>query len=90
MFALAGASALDAATSFGKQEGNSLLASPNGTFGAKGLGLKAGIAASVLVPEILLRRHRNLRGPLTAVNFGDAAFFSVIAAHNLRIPIANN
>src|SRR5689334_12457450 len=44
--AMVGATAADAATSWGKWEGNSLLASSDGTFGARGLTFKAGMAAA--------------------------------------------
>ncbi|MGA8027349.1 MAG: hypothetical protein WB992_09385 [Bryobacteraceae bacterium] len=90
MFAAAGASALDADTSLGKREGNSLLASSNGTFGAKGVSIKAGIAAAVLVPQILLRHHRNLRTTFITGNFVDAGIFSAVAIHNMGLPEAKN
>lgn len=85
MFMAAGASSADAATSWGKREGNPLLASSNGTFGVKGVSIKAGIAAAVLVPQICLHRHKELKGVFTAGNLGEAAIFSGVAVHNLNI-----
>lgn len=88
MCALVAGTSLDAATSWGKTEGNSLLASSNGTFGAKGLGIKAGMAAAVLVPQIFLRKHKDLKGVFIMGNFGEAAIFSGAAVHNLGVQSA--
>ncbi|MBV9154806.1 MAG: hypothetical protein JO097_00985 [Acidobacteriaceae bacterium] len=85
MFAAAGASSLDAYTSWGKHESNPLLASSNGTFGTKGVVLKAGIAATVLVPQILLRKHREMKGLFASGNLGEAAIFSGVAVHNMGV-----
>lgn len=79
------ASAADAASSWGKQESNPLLASPDGTFGARGLAIKAGIAGALLLPQWLLRRHKQLRTGFIAGNFADAAVFSAAAIHNAGI-----
>ena len=80
-----GATSFDAATSWGKREGNSLLASSNGTFGGKGLAIKAGFAAAVLIPQICLRKHKELRGIFAMGNFGQAGIFTGTAIHNLQI-----
>ena len=85
MLAMAAASGMDAGTSWGKLEGNSLLASPDGRFGAKGVSIKVGIAAGVIIPQILLRRHRELRMPFSLGNFAQAAIFGGIAIHNLGV-----
>ena len=85
MFAAATASGLDAATSWGKTEGNPLLASSNRTFGPKGVSIKAGILTAVLLPQILLRKHDDLKGIFTMGNLVDAAIFSGTAVHNLGI-----
>jgi len=90
MFALAGGSAFDAATSWGKYEKNSLLASQDGTFGAKGLGLKVGLAAAIITPQILLRNHPGIQAKFTFVNFASAGAFSAIAVHNMSVPVAKN
>lgn len=85
MIAMAAASGMDAGTSWGKLEGNSLLASPDGKFGAKGVSIKVGIAAGVIIPQILLRRHKELRMAFSVGNFAQAAIFGGIAIHNLGV-----
>lgn len=85
IFAAAGSTALDAATSWGKTEKNSLLASPDGTFGAKGLSIKAGLAAAVLIPQICLRKHKDLKGAFALGNFAEAGIFAGTAVHNLQV-----
>lgn len=86
MLAMAAASGMDAGTSWGKLESNSLLASPDGRFGARGVSIKVGIAAGVIIPQILLRRHKDLRMPFSVGNFAQAAIFGGIAIHNLGVP----
>jgi hypothetical protein len=85
LVAVAAATSVDAGTSWGKLEGNSFLASSNGTFGAKGLGIKMGVAGAVIVPQICFRKHKELRSFLIIGNFGEASIFSAAAAHNLTI-----
>ena len=85
IFAAVGGTGLDAATSWGKVEGNSLLASSNGTFGAKGLGIKAGLAAAVIIPQICLRKHKDLKGVFAFGNFAEAGIFAGTAVHNLQV-----
>lgn len=82
--AVAGTS-FDAASSWGKLESNSMLASSNGTFGAKGLSIKLSIAAAVIVPQICLRKHKELRPAFVIGNFAEAAVFTAAAVHNLGI-----
>lgn len=84
MSAVAGTS-LDAASSWGKLESNSMLASSSGTFGAKGLSIKLSIAAAVIVPQICLRKHKELRTAFVIGNFADATVFAAAAIHNLGI-----
>jgi hypothetical protein len=76
---------MDAASSWGKLEGNSLLASPDGTFGAKGMSIKVGIAAGVVLPQILLRKHKNLKSKFAIANFAEAGLFGGVAIHNMGI-----
>ncbi|MBV9304385.1 MAG: hypothetical protein JOY62_05860 [Acidobacteriaceae bacterium] len=85
---MVGASAADAATSWGKYEGNSFLASSDGRFGAKGLSIKAAIAGGGIVPQLLLRRHRNLWKPFTVANFVEAGVFTGTSIHNIGVPAA--
>lgn len=85
MLAMAGASGLDAGTSWGKQEANGLLASSDGTFGARGLSIKAGTAAAIILPQILFRKHKDFRAKFAMGNFAGAAVFTGVAIHNVGI-----
>ena len=69
---MAAGTGADAATSWHKSESNGLLASSDGTFGAKGLGIKAGLAGGLLLPQILFRKHKDLRTAFTVGNFAQA------------------
>jgi hypothetical protein len=79
------ATAFDAASSWGKSEQNPLLASSNGTFGAKGVAIKASLAGVSLVPQLIFRNNKGLRKVFTIINFGDTAMFTAIGTHNLGI-----
>jgi hypothetical protein len=79
------ASAWDAASSMGKVERNPLLASSDGAFGAKGIGIKFGLAGLSLAPQLLLRNHRELRKVFAIANFVDAGIFAGVAAHNMGV-----
>lgn len=88
MFAMTAATGMDAGSSWGKREGNSLLASSDGTFGAKGLSIKAGVAAGIILPELLLHHHKDLKSKFAIGNFVEAALFSRVAIHNMGISAA--
>ncbi len=88
--AMVAATALDAGTSWGKYETNSLLASSDGKFGAKGITMKAGFAGAVIVPQIFLRKRKDLRTKFAIANFAEAAAFSGIAIHNMGVPAPKN
>ncbi len=88
MVAMGAATGMDAGSSWGKREGNSLLASSDGTFGAKGLSIKAGVAAGIILPEILLRHHKDLKSKFAIGNFAEAALFGGVAIHNMGIAAA--
>ena len=85
IFAMAAGTGADAATSWHKRESNGLLASSDGTFGAKGLAIKAGLAGGLLVPQILFRKHTDLRTAFTIGNFAQAGIFTGVAIHNAGI-----
>lgn len=85
LVAMGAATSADAVSSWHKQEANGLLASSNGTFGAKGVSLKAGIAAGVLLPQIIFRKHKELRSTFAIGNFAEAGVFTGTAIHNFRI-----
>src|SRR3954454_20932833 len=57
--------ALDAGSSMGKHEANPLLRSSNGTFGSKGIAIKASLAGLTLAPQIAFRNRRDLRKAFT-------------------------
>jgi len=76
---------MDAATSWGRHEGNGLLAQNNGSFGSKGVGIKAGVAVATFVPQIILRKHKELRTPFIIGNFAEAGVFTGTAMHNLTV-----
>lgn len=81
---LAGTSA-DAATSWGKMEGNGLLASPNGQFGVRAVGIKGALAAALLVPQLVLRHNKTMRTRFTIANFVEAGVFTGVSIHNLGV-----
>jgi len=85
IFAMAAATGADAATSWHKREANGLLASSDGTFGAKGLGIKAGLAGGLILPQIIFHRRKDLRTAFTIGNFAQAGIFTGIAIHNAGI-----
>lgn len=85
IFAMAAGTGADAATSWHKRESNGLLASSDGTFGAKGVAIKAGLAGGLLVPQILFRKHTDLRNAFTITNFAQAGIFTGVAIHNAGI-----
>jgi hypothetical protein len=83
--AMVAATSMDAGSSWGKLEGNSFLASSDGRFGAKGLSIKAGVAAGVIIPQVLLRHRKDLKSKFAIGNFAEAALFGGIAARNMGI-----
>lgn len=85
IFAMSAATATDAYSSWHKRETNSFLASSDGDFGAKGVAIKAGIASAVLIPQVLLRRHKDWHLPFAASNFLEAGIFAGATAHNFQV-----
>ncbi len=83
--AMTAGSAADAFSSWHKQEANGLLASSNGTFGAKGVAVKAGIGAAVLVPQIIFRKRRDWHTAFAVSNFAEAGIYAGVTAHNLTV-----
>lgn len=83
--AFGGATGMDAATSWGKHEGNGLLASSNGEFGARGLSIKAGIAAAILLPQLMLHKESRWRNRFLIANLVDAGIFTGVALHNTTV-----
>jgi hypothetical protein len=83
--AAVGATAFDSASSWHKQEFNPLLASNNGTFGGRAVGIKIGAAAVTLIPQFILRKHKDRRTGFILGNLAETALFSGAAIHNLNI-----
>jgi hypothetical protein len=86
--ALVSASALDIASSWGKCcEGNSLLASPDRRFGARGLTIKSGaLGGQLLLQYLVARKHPKLARVLGFVNIAGAGAITAVAIHNYGIP----
>jgi hypothetical protein len=83
--AVIAASALDAHSSWGKQEANPLLANRAGQFGTRGVAIKGVVTAGALGAQWLMLRHRpEARRVATLTNFGVAAVHGAVAAHNYR------
>ncbi len=80
-----GATAFDSASSWHKHEFNPLLASSNGTFGDRAVGIKIGAAVVTLLPQFILRKHKDLRTGFILGNFAETAIYSGGAIHNLNI-----
>ncbi|MEO5953625.1 MAG: hypothetical protein ABIQ44_14255 [Chloroflexia bacterium] len=84
--ALTAASFADVNSSWGKQEANGLLRSSNGTFGAKGLGIKMGMVGGILFgQQMLVERKPGLARALTYTNYGMAGMKLGVAARNYGI-----
>jgi hypothetical protein len=84
IFAMTAGTAADAATSWNRRESNSLLASSDGTFGGKGLAIKGGIAAAMLAPQLIFRKHHDWRTPFAVGNFAEAGIYTGTTIHNLN------
>ena len=82
---LAAATSFDAFSSMGKSESNPLLRSGDGTFGVKGIALKAGLAGGSVAPQIALRRRHDLRRIFEVANFVQTGMFTAIGIHNMGI-----
>jgi len=80
-----GATAFDSASSWHKHEFNPLLASSNGTFGGRAVSIKIGAAAVTLLPQLILRKHKDLRTGFILGNLAATAIYSGGAIHNLNI-----
>ncbi len=81
--AVAGATLLDARSSWGKPELNPLLRGPNGRFGATGVSIKMGsIGAACAFQWFALRKHPELTGTFSGINGGLTSLFSGVALRN--------
>ena len=85
---LAGASALDISSSWGKCcEANRLLASSDGRFAGRGAAIKsASVGTQLLVQYLFARRNPRLTKALSVVNFVGAGALTAVAIRNYGIP----
>ena len=84
--ALTAASFADVHSSWGKVEANRLLRSSNGTFGAKGLGIKMGIVSSILIgQQCMVKKNPALADMASYANYGLASLKVGVAARNYQI-----
>lgn len=89
VLALAAANAMDAHSSWGKRERNVALRNGEGTFGARGAGVKLGIVAgALLVQRLAADKEPQLLPTFTYMNYAMSAAFAGTAAHNYRLPRA--
>ena len=78
--------ALDVASSYGMRELNPMLASPDGSFGAKGAGIKIGSSAAIVGIEYLIaRRHPRAARFFTKINWSVSIVTTGFGAHNFAI-----
>ena len=83
--ALAAATALDARSSWGKQELNPLLQAGNGSFGARGIEIKSAlVGAGIAAQWLALRHHHNVEKPASFMNMAVAGITVGAAVHNTR------
>jgi hypothetical protein len=78
--------ALDVASSYGMRELNPMLASSDGSFGAKGAGIKLGSTAAMVGLEYLIaRNHPRAARIFTKINWPVSIVTTGFAAHNFAI-----
>ena len=86
--ALVGASVADMASSYGRCcEANRLLASPDKTFGGRGVAVKsATLGAQLWVQYMVARKHPKVAKVLGFINFAGAGAMTAVAVRNYGIP----
>lgn len=78
--------ALDVTSSYGMRELNPMLASSDGSFGAKGAGIKLGATAAMVGLEYLIaRKHSRAARIFTKINWSVSIVTTGFAAHNFFI-----
>jgi len=78
--------ALDVTSSYGMRELNPMLASSDGSFGAKGAGIKLGAAAGLLgVEYLIVRKYPRSAHVFTKINWSVSIVTTGFAAHNFAI-----
>jgi len=77
---------LDIASSYGMRELNPMLASTDGSFGAKAAGIKIGTTAAVVGIEYLLaKKFPGAARMFSKLNWGSSVLTGAFAAHNYAI-----
>jgi hypothetical protein len=83
--AVVAGSAVDAHSSWGRQELNPVLRGANGEFGMKAVAIKAAIAGGVVGAQYLMLRKNPHAAKYAAIaNFGMAGVFGGVAVYNHR------
>jgi len=78
--------ALDVTSSYGMRELNPMLASSDGSFGAKGAGIKLGATAGLLgVEYLIVRKYPRSARVFTKINWSVSIVTIGFAAHNYAI-----
>ncbi len=78
--------ALDVTSSYGMRELNPMLASSDGSFGAKGAGIKLGATAGLLgVEYFIVRKYPRSVHVFTKINWSVSIVTTGFAAHNYAI-----
>ena len=78
--------ALDSASSYGMQELNPLLASPDGSFGMKATTIKFGVVGALSATEyFVVRKYPRSAKVFTIVNWTAAGATSALAIHNYSL-----
>jgi hypothetical protein len=84
--ALAAASFADIHSSLGKRESNGLLRSSDGTFGARGTGVKLAMVGGIVFGQyMLVKKNPALANAISFANFGMAGMKFAVAARNYGI-----
>lgn len=84
--ALIAGSSMDAASSWGYAESNTMLRSGNGRLAGRGTAIKFGVmGAALLGQHYLVKKNPELEKPLAITNFAVGAAYSGVAVRNWRV-----
>lgn len=82
---LVAGNAADAHSSWNRRELNPILAGPNGRFGARGVSIKAAIAAGwIITQELTTRKDHRPRKAFAIANTAGGVFLGGVAVRNNR------
>ena len=83
---LVGSQVLDITSSLGTRELNPVLASADGSFGMKAMGIKIGVTGAMMgVQYLLAKKYPKAARVLAKINWSGAALTSGFAVHNYAI-----